>query len=301
MAIIDLSKLPAPQFVEELAFEQILAEMLADTRVRAAAKGVVIDTVSEADPLYIGLEVAAYRELLVRQRGNEEGKALLLAYAQGTDLDHIGITYYDGEERLLVQEADPEANPPTDAVYEDDDSFKERLLLKDDSYSTAGATNAYKFHARSADGSVKDVSVDSPTGGTTVVYVLSRKGNGEPDEALLETVRANLDDEDKRPMSEELDVRAAEIVEWSGRVVLDVPSGPDRSLALQAAKDAMDAYRTKTHRLEATVAKSGIFAAVHVPGVKKATLTGIAGDLVCAKSQAPYCTQFEVELAEEAQ
>ena len=297
MAAIDLSLLPAPEFVEQLDYETILAEMLADARERAAAKGVPFDTISEADPAYIVLEVAAYRELGVRQRGNEEGRALLLAFAQGADLTHIGITYYDREPRLVIVEADPTANPPVDEVLEDDDSYKRRLMLKDDGYSTAGATNAYKFHALSASGRVKDVAVDSPHPGTTVIYVLSRDGDGTADDELIALVDASVQADDVRPLSEEVIVRSAEIVHWSWSADLYVFNGPDQALVLQAAIDSGTEFKEKTHVMENSIALSALYAALHMPGVAKVVLNDLNADVVCGLGQAPYCDEFTLRIA----
>ena len=73
---IDLSRLAAPDVVEALDFEAILAEMLADLRGRDSA----FTALTEADPAYKILEVAAYRELLIRQRINEAARSVMLAY-----------------------------------------------------------------------------------------------------------------------------------------------------------------------------------------------------------------------------
>lgn len=117
-SVIDLSKLPAPEFVEALSFEGILAAMLSDLTARCPS----YTNLLESDPAYKILEVAAYRELLLRHRINEEGRALLVAFATGNDLDHLGITYYASEQRLVISHADTTAQPPTPTIMEDDES-----------------------------------------------------------------------------------------------------------------------------------------------------------------------------------
>jgi phage-related baseplate assembly protein len=76
----------------------------------------------------------------------------------------------------------------------------------------AGPSDAYRFFALSADGQVKAASVDSPQPGTTVVYVLSRTGSGVPDAPLLTTVETALSADTIRPLSEEVIVSPAAIV-----------------------------------------------------------------------------------------
>ena len=88
--MIDLSKLPAPKIIEELSFETILAAMRADLEGRLPGWTAAV---LESDPANKILEVAAYRELLLRQRINEAIRACLLAFAQGSDLDHLSAFY----------------------------------------------------------------------------------------------------------------------------------------------------------------------------------------------------------------
>jgi len=47
----------------------------------------------ESDPAYKILEVAAYREMLLRARINSAAKAVMLPYATGSDLDVLGSLF----------------------------------------------------------------------------------------------------------------------------------------------------------------------------------------------------------------
>ncbi len=84
MAVIDLSQLPAPDVVETLDFEAILAERKAtlislypEDEQEAVARTLTL----ESDPLVKYLEENAYREVILRQRINEAAKAGMVAYA----------------------------------------------------------------------------------------------------------------------------------------------------------------------------------------------------------------------------
>ena len=88
--LIDLSKLPAPQLIEELDYEAILNEMRKKLReLLPEWTGYEL----ESDPANKVLEVAAYREMLLRQRVNEAARGVLIAFAQGSDLDHLAAFY----------------------------------------------------------------------------------------------------------------------------------------------------------------------------------------------------------------
>lgn len=291
-SVIDLSKLPAPEFVEALNYEAILAAMLNDLKARSPS----YTNILESDPAYKILEVAAYRELLLRHRINEEGRALLVAFATGSDLDHLGITYYAGEKRLVVTPADLTTQPPTPKVMEDDESYRRRLLLKDDSYSTAGAGNAYKFHALSADGNIKDASVTSPRPGTTVVTILSRDGDGTASEEMLDKVRTKLNSDEIRPLSEELIVNGAEIVRWELIADIYTFSGPDPNIVLKAAQDSFADYLLEQQLLEANITDSALSRALHVPGVFKVVRQTPLTDIVCNANQAAWCTDVTIRI-----
>ncbi|HGL9528168.1 TPA: baseplate protein, partial [Neisseria gonorrhoeae] len=91
-----LSQLPAPAAIEETDFEGIFARKKA--ALTALCPESIRETVAqtlelESEPLTIDLQQQAYQELLVRNRINEAVKANLLAYAQGSDLDHIAAQY----------------------------------------------------------------------------------------------------------------------------------------------------------------------------------------------------------------
>lgn len=291
---VDLSLLPAPLVIEALSFEDILADLKADFITRHPAAADVIDL--ESEPVVKLLEVVAYRETLLRARLNDEARALLLAYSTGADLDHIGATYYQ-EPRLVVTPADPLALPPVPEVLESDDDYRQRLALKPESYSVAGPTEAFKFHALSADGNVKSASVTSPVPGTTTVYVLSRIGNGVPDAPLLALVNAALNAETIRPLSEEVLVEAATLINYAIDVSLTVYPGPAGEAALTAAQAALAKLADDSHTLDRDVTLSAITAAAQQPGVKRVVVNSPAAEVVCAIGEVPWNTGIIVTVA----
>lgn len=219
---IDLSQLTAPEVIESLDFETLLAESKADLVGRLPEIEEVINL--ESEPLVKALETGSYRELNIRARINDATKALLLAFAKGADLDHIGVTYYQLE-RLTVTEADPTAIPPVAAVMETDDDYRYRCALRPEGYSVAGPTQAYESLARNASGKVADARATSPEPGTTQVFILSREWDGTPAQDLLDTVKTALSQEEVCPESEEILVSPAVIKPYTLRIGLTLFSG----------------------------------------------------------------------------
>ncbi len=147
MSLIDLSQLPAPEVVENLDYESLYDELLADFR---GAMGEAWSAALESDPVVKLLELAAYRELLLRARINDAARAVMLGYATQGDLDQLAAGY--NVKRLVIQQADATTSPPTPAVLEGDDSLRNRTQLAFDQLSVAGPRNAYVAFALGATG-----------------------------------------------------------------------------------------------------------------------------------------------------
>ncbi len=291
MSAIDLSQLPAPEILEALDFEAICTAMKADMVTRYPDCADLLGL--ESEPLVKLIEVCAYRELILRARYNDEGRAVMLAFATGADLDHIGVTYYQ-ESRLIITPADPAAIPPVATVLETDDAYRQRLVLKPDSWSVAGPAGAYRFHALSASGLVLDAGVTSPTPGTTTVHILSREDGGIPSTTVLYAVQQTLNAETVRPLSEAVIVQAAELINYNIDVGLWIYAGPSSELAHAAALAALQAWADAAFRLGHDIAPSAIIAAAHVAGVQSVQLAAPYSEIAIGPGQAPRCTSISV-------
>lgn len=281
---INLAMVAPPNVVETLDFEQIYAEMLADLMSRLPG----FDAFLESEPVIKVLEVAAFRELLLRQRINDAARAVMLPYAMGADLDVLGTLF--NVTRLLITPANPAASPPVLAVYEADNDFRYRIQLSLEGLSTAGPEGAYIFHALSADGQVLDASAISPEPGEVLVTVLARQGSGVPSPELVATVLAALSDESVRPLTDYVQVQPAHIEPYQITATLHFYAGPDREVIMANAQAAIEAYAVAQHRLGLDVTLSGVYAALHQPGVQRVDLASPVANMVIDRQSASYCT-----------
>ena len=285
---IDLSQLPAPDAVQAVDYEATLAEMLADLRARAPA----FDALVESDPAYKLLELGAYFKVLLLQHVNDSVRAVMPAYALGTDLDQIAARY--GVARLVIDAGDPEALPPVAPVLESDSDFRRRMLLAFEGLSAAGPIGAYIFHALGADPDVADASVQSPAPGEVLVTVLSRNGDGAGGAELVSAVESAVNADEVRPLCDLVTVQAAEIITYSISATLTVYPGPDSEVVRVAAESAAQAYADAQHRLGRDVTLSGLYAALHQPGVQNVLLASPAADVAANDGQATYCNGISV-------
>lgn len=287
---VDLSRLPAPSVVELLDFETIYAASLAQFAALCAETGIPFDATVESDPVVKLLQLFCYRELALRQRVNDTARAVMVAFATGADLDHLGALF--GVERFIVIPADPEAGTPD--ILEADDDFRRRMVLAPEGYSVAGPEGAYIFHALSADSDVLDASATSPNPGEVVVAVLARTGDGTASAPLLETVEAALTSDSVRPLTDLVTVQSAEILPFAVTATITFLAGPDRAVVLQAASDRLDAHLADIRRLGRDITRAGIIAALCPPGVQNVVLASPAADIEATRLQAGHCTAITI-------
>lgn len=288
MAAIDLSRLPAPNVIESLDFETIFDQMLADLRQRAPE----YDGLLESDPAHKILQVSAYRELLLRQRLNEAARSVMVAYAQGSDLEQLGALF--GVERQVLDPGNPNATPPVPPTYEDIERFRQRIPLSLEGFSTAGPVGAYTFHAFDTSSQVKDVTVNSPAPGEVVVTVLSQDGDGTPEASLLTDVNTRLNHEDIRPLTDKVTVQGATIKPYQIDADLIFFRGPDHSLIVDQVRERVADYVKQQHKLGYDITLSGLYAALHLPGVQNVKLKSPTADITVSPTEAAYCTAINV-------
>ncbi|MGQ5998698.1 baseplate assembly protein [Serratia sp. IR-2025] len=295
MATIDLSQLPAPIVVEVLDYEDILAERKAtlislypEEQRAAIARTLAL----ESEPIVKLLQENAYREVILRQRVNDAAKAVMLAYSTGEDLDQLGENF--NTPRLVIAPADESTIPPTPAIMEADEDYRLRLQDAFEGMSTAGSAGSYRFHARSADGRVADVTAISPSPANVTVTVLSRDGDGTASPELLQVARDALNDEDVRPVADRVIVQAAKITRYGIDATLFLYPGPEVAPILTEAKQRLQNYVLTMRRLGRSIRRSGIIAALIVEGVERVEVAQPAADIVLDKTQAGYCTGVNI-------
>ena len=253
MPEIDLSQLPAPNVIEPLDFETILAEMTADFLGRYPEFTAFV----ESEPAMKLLETAAYRDLLLRWRINEAAKQNMIAFAEKSNLDHL-VAFAD------VKRQDGES----------DERLLRRFRLSLEALSVAGPKGAYEYHALSASPKVRAVAVTTPTPGKVRLVVLGGDtADALPDAALVQTVSDALaTDKDVRPLTDIVEVLAARNICYQVAVTIHVESGPDPMLVKAASESAVLGYLLAQHRVGAVVYKSAVIGAAHVPGVTHASV-----------------------------
>lgn len=295
---VDFSQLIQPDIIEEIDFEALYTERkeaLIQLWPSEEQPSIRQTLTRESEPLVKLLQENCYREMILRNRINQAARALLLAYATKNDLDQLGANF--NVKRLVVSPADNSTTPPTEAVMESDDAFRERIQLAFDTLSVAGPEAAYKKFARDADGRVGDVSVVSPQPAYVTLTILqadSLTGAASPE--LIQIVANAVTAEDKRPIGDRVTVQSASIVNYAINAKLFISKDPEAATLLQQAMANVTAYATKQKRLGRSIRLSAIYAALHINGVNRVELISPLTDVVLTPEQASYCTNISVAI-----
>jgi len=182
------ANLPLPQTVELLSYEVIFGQILAEFQTRNPSYSAFV----ESDPVIKLLEVAAAREVILRQRINDAFLSTLLSSAGSGDLDNLAVFY--GVTRRL---------------NETDIELRDRTILSTQGSSAAGGKSWYEYHALTASSDVRAANVTSPLPGNVQVAILSKIGNGVASAELLTAVRGVVAADNVRVLTDTLVVKGA--------------------------------------------------------------------------------------------
>lgn len=248
---IDLSAYAPPDALVPLDYEGELtlrkAAFLKSFEDRGATEAELAEMAAilgyEFEPIVALLEADAYRDLTMIGRINDKVRAVLLATATGTTLDHIGATYYRAPRRTIIAAS---AAPDGVAVMEDDETYRQRLALAPESWSSAGPEGAYLYFGMSASGDVLDLAVYSEDEGVCkaprVRIPVLATGNVAASASLISTVLTALNRKEIRPFADRVIVEAATPLNYSVNITLQCRAGASAELVRAASLARVNAY-----------------------------------------------------------
>ncbi len=161
---------------------------------------------------------------------------------------------------------------------ETDDAYRERQRLAPSSFSVAGPTNAYIYWAKSADVSIVDVAVTSPSAGVVNVYPLLKDG-GIPDQTMLDKVLAEVNADDRRPLTDQVSVLAPTTINYDIDITYYISN--DRSTeeatikaAIENAGGAIDNYEAwQYEKLGRAITPDDLLSKLYAAGVYRVVAT----------------------------
>lgn len=301
---INLQGLPPPNLIKPIAPEVELAEIRAEFAAKFPQNHPIHEALAlESEPVNKILEVLAYRYSLKVSEINRTARSLMLAYANGADLDHIGVTYYRVQRKVLQFE-NLTTNPVTPEILEDDSAYRDRLALSVEAETKAGSAGAYLFHALSASSEVFNATVDSPAPTEVDIY-LSGQIDGDVleqanktvgvSQAAINDVAATLTADDVRPLTDLVRVHGATAKAYQIEAVIYIKAGISPQLILDQGLAALRAYLRSEFKPGRRIATSRIIGALDVNGVSRIELVNPASDVLVNISQVAHCTSFDIK------
>ena len=267
--MIDLSQLPSPAVIETLEFETIYQDVLAQFQASYPEWPAAL----ESDPVVKLLELAAYREMLLRARINTAARARLLAFASDADLDHKAAEW--GLQRL------PD---------EPDHRLRLRVQLRIHAMAGNGTAEQYRGTALGASLDVIDAAVTRPQRGQVGVAVWIAKGADSA--AVLEAVRAAFAG-DAQILGVPVLVSQARPhpVDVVATLYREASAPVDLVAQLQATLPARIAAHAQLGR---DIARSWLLGSLHASGISRVDLASPASDWLLAADE--YAVPGQISL-----
>jgi len=180
---------------------------------------------------------------------------------------------------------------------EDDDRYRERIILAPEAFSNAGSRAAYRYHALAVHQSIIDVAVHGPDEGQkdghVALYPLTV--TGLPSEDLLQRVKNQVSGEKVRPLCDTVHSLSPTEVAYQIKAKITFYADAERSVAMAAAQTAADAYATERRAgLGRDIVQEQLTGLLQVPGVYRAVLESPAALRELLGNEWANCTAIQL-------
>lgn len=143
------------------------------------------------------------------------------------------VAYVEKVENITTTEGGAELEP--------DENLAERIYLAPSAWSTAGPDDAYRYWVRTFDPGISDVRVDSDIPGEVDICFLLQDGK-LPEAAVIEELERYLQNEEVRPLTDLVVVRAPEVEDYEIELVYYI-NRSDRSKASLISEKVQEAVQ----------------------------------------------------------
>jgi phage-related baseplate assembly protein len=161
------------------------------------------------------------------------------------------------------------------AQDEDDDRYRERIILAPEAFSNAGSRAAYRYHTLAVHQSIVDVAVQGPDEGQPDGHValFPLTTSGLPAADLLQRIENQISGEKLRPLCDTVSARSPVEVTYQIKANITFYAHADRSVAMATAKAAARTYADECRaNLGRDLVPEQLTALLQVSGVYRAHL-----------------------------
>jgi len=199
---------------------------------------------------------------------------------QCTDVGIGGNGYTVGQINILVdpinyiQSISNLDIPQGGTDIESDDSLRERIFLKPESFSVAGPSGAYEFFTKQYNSSILDVKVSSPDPGEVDIRFILTDGE-IPEESLILGLQNYLSDSTRRPLTDSVTVQAPTQIPYDVDITYYIKtSDSDYALSIQTAvNSAINEYKIwQKSKIGRDINPSELISKVILAGAKRVVI-----------------------------
>ncbi|TWC18653.1 phage-related baseplate assembly protein [Pseudomonas sp. SJZ085] len=161
------------------------------------------------------------------------------------------------------------------AQDEDDDRYRERIILAPEAFSNAGSRAAYRYHTLAVHQSIIDVAVQGPDEGQPDGHValFPLTTAGLPTEELLQRVGTQVSGEKLRPLCDTVNVLSPVEIVYQIKANITFYANADRRASMAAARAAAQTYAAECRAsLGRDLVPEQLTALLQVTGVYRAQL-----------------------------
>lgn len=183
------------------------------------------------------------------------------------------------------------------ADIEKDETYRERLRLVPDSFTTAGSIKSYEFWTKTVSPEIIDVNVSSPSPCIVNICILTDTGPATAE--LKKLVEKSLDDEFKRPLTDKVVVVEPEEMEYT--IDLDYYIDKKNEFELIEIKEKVDSaielfIATQRGKLGKDINPDDLIQLLKNVGVKRCVITSPAFK-VLDRNQYAVCSVKKINYA----
>lgn len=158
---------------------------------------------------------------------------------------------------------------------EDDDSFRERIRQRWEAISTAGSKESYEYWAKTASAGIVDAEAVKTADGEVTVYILMADA-AAPSQAVLDAVSAVCGAEKHRPLTDKVEIAAAEIFPYDITLTYYISSNrstEESSIKAAVEQAVMDFAEVQKRELGGNLNSDSLRSAILAAGAYRIDLT----------------------------
>ncbi len=144
--------------------------------------------------------------------------------AECRDIGIKGNGYLPGDLKILVDPVPYVSKVENVTIteggtdLESDENLAKRIYFAPSSWSTAGPDDAYRYWVQTFNSDISDVRIESDTPGEVDIYFIF-KGGQLPEETIIEELSRYLQNEEIRPLTDKVIVRAPDVEKYKINLV----------------------------------------------------------------------------------